>query len=167
MTDPYPHPSPLPDTDLVLARELEVPASLLWRAWTEPEHLVRWFTPRPWKTVSARIELRPGGAFEFEMESPEGERFPHRACYLEIVEGRRLVWTDALHAGFRPAASGGLPFRFTAAIDLEPVGPRRVRYRATAMHASAADRDEHAKLGFHEGWGTVLEQLVEHVRSIA
>jgi uncharacterized protein YndB with AHSA1/START domain len=154
------------DTDLVLERSLEVPASLLWRAWTEPEHLVRWFTPRPWKTVSATIDLRAGGGFEFVMESPEGERFPHRACYLEVIEGRHIVWTDALHAGFRPAASGGLPFRFTAAIDIEPTGARSVSYRATAMHATTADRDEHAKLGFHEGWGAALDQLLEHVRTL-
>lgn len=154
-----------PDTDLVLERTIDVPPQLVWRVWTEPKHLVQWFTPRPWKTVEAHIDLRPGGAFDFVMESPEGERTPHHACYLEVVEGRRIVWTDALRAGFRPSASGGLPFRFTAVLEIEPHGAG-TRYRAIAMHASTADREHHAELGFHEGWGAALEQLVEHARSL-
>ena len=84
-----------PRLDLVLERVVEVPPELVWKAWTEPEHLKRWFTPLPWTTVECEIDLRPGGIFRTVMRSPEGQDHPNMGCYLEVVPNRRLVWTDA------------------------------------------------------------------------
>src|SRR5690606_3788808 len=78
-----------PELDLVLERVVDVPPELVWRAWTEPEHLKKWFTPAPWKTVDCEIDLRPGGIFRTVMEGPEGQRFSGSSCYLEVVENRR------------------------------------------------------------------------------
>jgi uncharacterized protein YndB with AHSA1/START domain len=89
------------------------------------------------------------------MRSPEGVEHPNSGCYLEIVENRRLVWTDALLAGYRPS---GQPF-MTAAILLEPDG-KGTRYTAIAMHANGESRRKHEEMGFHQGWATALDQLV-------
>ena len=78
-------------------------------------------------------------------------------CVLEVVENRRFVWTEAMGPGFRPVASD-LPF--TAIITMEPAGSG-TRYRAVAVHGSTETRTEHEKMGFHEGWGAALDQLVE------
>ena len=51
------------DLDLVLERVVDVPAHLIWKAWTEPEELKPWFCPKPWRTTEAEIDLRPGGIF--------------------------------------------------------------------------------------------------------
>lgn len=75
-----------PKLDLRLERTIDVSPSLVWKAWTEPEHIVHWFTPAPWKTVECKIDLRPGGEFCSVMESPEGERFPNVGCYLESFQ---------------------------------------------------------------------------------
>ena len=81
---------------------------------------------------------------------------------------QRLVWTDALHPGYRPAfkplASGPAAF-FTAVLTLLPQG-QKTRYVATVMHRDEADRKRHEELGFHDGWGTVLDQLVEYARTM-
>jgi uncharacterized protein YndB with AHSA1/START domain len=90
-------------TDLPLERVIDVPPALVWRAWTEPQLLMQWWTPRPWKTVACDIDLQPGGIFHTVMQSPEGEKFPYTGCYLEIVKNRRLVWTFLLGPGYRPA----------------------------------------------------------------
>jgi uncharacterized protein YndB with AHSA1/START domain len=152
--------------DLVLERVVDVPPELVWQAWTRPEHIVEWFTPAPWKTLDCEIDLRPGGKFKTTMLSPEGEKFPNLGCYLDIVENRRLVWTDALLPGFRPSLAKPMnSFSYlTAIISLEPQG-KGTKYTATALHRDAEDRKRHEEMGFFEGWGTVLDQLVALMRT--
>lgn len=152
------HPKVNPALDLVLERVVDVPPELVWRAWTEPEHLKRWFTPAPWTTVDCRIDLRPGGVFSTTMRSPEGEVQPASAgCFLGVERERRLVFTDALGPGYRPNKE---PF-MTAVILLKPEGGG-TRYTAIAMHADEASKRRHEKMGFHSGWGKALDQLVEY-----
>lgn len=149
-----------PKLDLVLEREVDVPVELVWTAWTTPHHLKEWFVPKPWTITRCEIDLRPGGAFNTTMRSPEGEEFPNNGCFLEIVEHRRLVFTDALLPGFRPAEK---PF-FTAALLLEPNG-QGTRYTAIAIHGSEESRKSHEEMGFHDGWGTVAGQMVDYIKS--
>jgi uncharacterized protein YndB with AHSA1/START domain len=157
-----PLPKHDPTLDLVLERVVDVPAALVWEAWTTPEHLKAWFTPRPWRTVECEIDLRPGGVFRTVMQSPTGERFDTVGCFLEIVPGERLVWTPVLLPGWRPAT--GARFSFTAVVDIEALG-EKTRYVAVAMHSEAAGRTQHEEMGFHSGWGAALEQLVDHMKS--
>ena len=96
-----------PQFDLLLERVVDVPRELVWRAWTTPELLKKWFTPRPWETIDCELELRPGGIFRTTMRSPEGEECPVLGCFLEVVENERLVWTEALGPGFRPLQKSG------------------------------------------------------------
>ena len=152
--------------DLVLERVVDVPPELVWKAWTKPEHVVKWFTPAPWTTRDCEIDLRVGGQFRFVMRSPEGEDFPNVACYLEIVPNRKLVWTDALEGNFRPAPPDpGAGFRMTAALLLEPASGG-TRYTAIAMHSDAGARKKHEDMGFHDGWGKALDQLVAHAKTM-
>ncbi len=152
---------PDPKLDLVLEREIDVPSDLVWAAWTTPEHLVHWFAPAPWTITECEVDLRPGGKLQFVMKSPEGQEFPNVGCYLEVVPKERLVWTDALLPGYRPSAE---PF-FTAVISLEPRGNGTL-YRAVAIHKDEDGRKKHEEMGFHEGWGMVLDQLVAHVKAM-
>jgi uncharacterized protein YndB with AHSA1/START domain len=152
---------PDPKLDLVLERIVDVPRELVWAAWTRPEHLKVWFTPRPWTVSDCEIDLRPGGIFRTVMRSPEGQEFPNIGCYLEVVPNERLVFTDALLPGYRPSEN---PF-FTAIITIEPNG-NGTRYVAIAMHRNEAGRKQHEEMGFHQGWGTALDQLVAHAKAI-
>ena len=154
-----------PALDLVLERIVDVPPALVWQAWTTPRHLMEWFVPKPWSLSSCELDLRPGGLFKTVMRSPEGQEFPNLGCYLEIVPQQRLAWTDALQPGFRPAlaASSCLPTFMTAIICLEAHGSG-TRYTAIALHGDEAGRKKHEEMGFHEGWGTCLDQLVAYVK---
>lgn len=145
--------------DLAFERLVELPPEAIWRAWTTPALITQWFTPAPWETIASEIDLRPGGRFYTVMRSPEGQSFPHEGCYLAIEPNKRLVWTNALGPDFRPAdSSGGGPV-ITAEITLTPEGSG-TRYRALARHATAADCQAHAAMGFEEGWGKALDQLI-------
>jgi len=159
-----------PKLDLVFERTVDVPRELIWKAWTQPEHLMPWFCPLPWKTIACEIDLRPGGIFRTVMLSPEGQEFPNLGCYLEVLENEKLVWTNALTPGFRPAPSSAANagdiagFAFTATIALAPHGNGTI-YTATVIHADEASREKHAAMGFREGWGKALDQLVSHAKS--
>lgn len=150
---------PDPKLDLVLERIVDVPPNLVWAAWTKPEYLKKWFTPAPWRTVECEIDLRPGGIFRTVMRSPEGQEFPITGCYLEVIENEKLVWTAALTAGYRPQNAGGFGPLFTAVILLEPHGAG-TKYTAIAIHADEDAAKGHADMGFHDGWGKALDQLV-------
>jgi uncharacterized protein YndB with AHSA1/START domain len=152
--------TPDPELDLVLVREVDVPVELVWEAWTTPESVKQWFCPKPWSVTECEIDLRPGGIFRTVMRSPEGQEFPNMGCYLDIVPGRRLIFTDALLPGFRPSPK---PF-FTAATIFEPI-PKGTRYTAMAIHGGPDARKTHEDMGFHSGWGTVVDQLVAHIKA--
>jgi uncharacterized protein YndB with AHSA1/START domain len=155
---------PDPKLDLVLERFVDVPREMVWAAWTVPELVKQWFTPVPWQTVECEIDLRPGGIFRTVFRSPDGRETPNVGCYLEVIKNEKLVWTSALAPGFRPSSSAfpGVPL-ITAIIALESQG-KGTKYTAIAMHEDEKERDKHEKMGFHEGWGTVLDQLVAMIK---
>ena len=156
--------------DLRIERTLDAPRDLVWKAWTDPEHIKRWWAPRPYQTPECEIELRPGGKFYTLMTGPEGFHEAGTACILEAVPGERIVWTSALSEGYRPnefPPEGCGAFPFTAIHTFEDAGGGKTRYTATVLHRNAADRDAHAAMGFQDGWGTCADQLGEVARELA
>jgi uncharacterized protein YndB with AHSA1/START domain len=161
---------PDPELDLLFERIVDVAPEDIWDAWTTPEQILHWFTPSPWKTVACEIDLRPGGKFSTVMRSPEGQEFPNLGCYLEVIKNERLVWTNALEPDFRPSRRPEetpghecAEFSMTAVIALEP-HEKGTKYTALVMHANKEDRAKHEKMGFQEGWGIALDQLVAMVK---
>jgi len=155
--------------DLVLERTLDAPRDLVWRAWTDPEQVKRWWAPKPYETPEVEIDLRPGGIFRFRMTGPDDFEEDSAGCVLEVVEGEKIAWTSALGPGWRPAMldeEGCAAFPMTAIVSFEDAPGGRTFYRAVALHRDAADRDTHEKMGFHEGWGTVAGQLEQVARAL-
>lgn len=148
--------------DLLFRRDLDAPRDKVWRCWTEPELMMRWFTPSPWTTVHAEVDLRPGGASVVVMRGPDGDEHVHRGLYLEVVPGERLVFTDAFRSAWEPSEK---PF-MTGIVTLADAGPGRTRYTARVRHWTMADREAHEAMGFHAGWGKAAEQLETTARSI-
>lgn len=151
--------------DLKIERIVDLSKELIWKAWTTPEHLVHWFCPKPWSVSECEIDLRPGGIFRTTMKSPEGEEFPNVGCILEIVPNQRLVWTDVLLPGFRPAkrVQSGADLMFTGFVLLEDY-QGKTKYTAIAKHKDSEDCQKHKEMGFHEGWSVVLDQLIDYMK---
>lgn len=151
------------DLDLELVRDVPVSPSAVFEAWTDPDSLKQWFAPRPYSIALCEVDLRPGGGFRTVMNDPDGEQMMDgTSCYIEVVPNERLVWTSALTAGYRPQGSD-MPF--TAILEFRANGSGGCQYRAVAVHADAAGAKQHAEMGFHDGWGTVVDQLVQHIQA--
>lgn len=132
-------PTPFnPRFDLMLERVVDVPPAFVWRAWTKPVDLRKWFCPRPWRVSACDIDLRPGGRFFTRMEGPNGESHEGEGCYLEIVKNRRLIWTSMLGPDYRPGDGGVIAM--TGCLLLSP--PARARATApsccTGLRATAS-----------------------------
>lgn len=143
-----------PDRDLVLTRLVDAPRAKLFKAWTDPELLKRWFAPLPYTTPHAELDVRPGGASLVVMRGPDGGDFPNRGVYLEVVPYTRIVLTDAYVSAWQPS---GKPF-MTVIVTFEAEAGK-TRYTARVRHWTVADRETHESMGFHQGWGQCADQL--------
>jgi uncharacterized protein YndB with AHSA1/START domain len=152
-----------PRLDLTIDRVIKAPRQAVWNAWSNPASFEQWWIPAPAKCKVREMDMRPGGGLVTEMSEDGGEFTPHlKACFLDIEEFRRIVFTNALTGGWRPAEQ---PF-MTAIVTFED-HPQGTSYQAHVMHKDNADRNMHAEMGFYDGWGTVIEQLAHMVEGAA
>lgn len=139
--------------ELVLTRVFDAPRPLVFKAWTEPDRLVRWWGPHGFTTPSCKMDVRPGGAFRFCMRGPEGDDHWLRGAYREVVEPERLVFTWAWEG------DGGKPGHETVlTVTFEERGARTRLTLHQAVFESASARDAH-----RGGWTSGLECLAEYL----
>lgn len=147
------------ELDLTLSRIIKAPRAAIWKAWTNPEQFAQWWVPEPARCKVVRLETKPGGALVTEISENGGAFAPHLdACFLAVDDQQRIVFTNALTGGWRPAMQ---PF-MTAIITLSD-HPEGTDYSAHVMHKNPGDRKMHADMGFYDGWGTVAAQLAKMV----
>jgi len=154
-----------PRLDLTLDRVIRAPRDIVWRAWTDPAQLAQWWVPAPTVARIEQLDVRPGGAFVTSM-SDDGTAFvPHTdAVFLVVDEGARLVFSNAIDSGWRPASPE--PVAMTAEIVFGEHADG-TDYRVVVRHADPATRDRHEQLGFFDGWGAVTEALAALAESRA
>ena len=150
-----------PELDLVLTREIDAPRAILWQCWTRPEHIPHFFVPRPHRVTACEIDLRVGGRFNTTFDV-DGTAMENKGVWLELIRDEKLVFTDAYTEGWKPAPD---PF-MTAIVTFEDIGDGRTRYTAVARHRNADAAQSHREMGFHDGWGTVVDQLEDYARGL-
>lgn len=153
--------TPADDRELVLTRYIDVPREKLYRCWTEPDLIKQWFTPQPWTTVEAEVDVRPGGSSLIVMADPEGNRFPNPGVYLDVVPNERIVLTDAFTEAWKPSEKAFMVATIT--FEKENGG---TRYTARCRHWTAEDRKAHEDMGFHTGWGQATDQLTALAKTL-
>ena len=156
--------TPNPDLDLVLERTVPVAPDRVWAAWTEPGAAGAVVHPGAVEDGACDLDVRPGGRCITTMESPEGEQFPNAGCYLQVEPERLLVFTSAMTEGFRPVspANGDRRRPPLHGPHRDHAGRRRRHPLPGGRHARrpATAAERHGEMGFHEGWGAALDQLV-------
>ena len=141
------------DRVLVITREFDAPRSLVFKAWTDPEHMVHWFGPRGFKSTVLKNDLRPGGAYRIHMLGPDGDHWT-QGVYREVVPPERLVmvgsWADAHGNPTRPETTLTLLF--------EDHGGKTKLTLHNAVFESVTARDAH-----QSGWNSSLDCLAEYL----
>jgi uncharacterized protein YndB with AHSA1/START domain len=141
---------------LVITRILNAPRELVFKAWTRPEHLVRWWGPRDFTLPYCAMDFRAGGAYRFCMRSPEGVDHWVWGQYREIIEPERLVFTwdrDDLD-GVRYQSNTLVVVTFA-----EHEGKTKMTLRHT-LFQTPSDCHEHGL-----GWAECLDRMVRHAES--
>jgi uncharacterized protein YndB with AHSA1/START domain len=78
---------------LAVTRLVNAPRELVWKLWTEPEHIKHWWGPNGFTNTISKMDVRVGGTWEFVMHGPDGKDYPNKHEYIEVVKPEKLVMT--------------------------------------------------------------------------
>lgn len=163
MNMPLPQASADSLCDAVITRVLDAPRELVFRCWTEPAHVARWWLPPGFSPAGCEIDLRVGGRFFLAMRSPQGENFPCEGVYEEIVPPELLVFQglgDEHHA-----CGSGLPPRGRVRVHFAEQGAQ-TRLTIHARFSSAQAREAAMAMGFDTSWQGALEGFAAYLVSL-
>jgi uncharacterized protein YndB with AHSA1/START domain len=147
------------DDQILIEREFDAPAALVWRALTEPDLVKRWWAGKRGEVTSAEIDLRVGGAWRYVMSAHGGEfEVAFHGEYRELVEGERIVSTEVFE-GFPDAAS-------VNTMTLVEAGGRTT-LRTLVQHSSQEHRDGHVNSGMEGGLQESFDALEAVAKSLA
>jgi uncharacterized protein YndB with AHSA1/START domain len=161
-----------PDHDFVITRVFSAPRDLVFKAWTEPEHMARWWGPRICTCPVCEMDVRPGGAYRIVMRMPDTVEYPVTGIFREVVKPERIVMT--LDCTGHPAAWHDLVKPNREKADVNPAGilvatvtfdetdgwtKLTVRIRFDSVEI----RDAMLKMGMNEGWSQSLDRLQENL----
>ena len=144
--------------ELIITRVFDAPRELVFQAWTEPEHLARWWGPKDFTNPVCEVDLRPGGAIFIDMRSPDGVSYPTKGVFHEIVEPERLVLSTS---GFEDEAGNPrLEVRHTVTF-VEHQGKTRVTLQCVVVKSGPEVEASLAEM--EQGWNESLDRLVEEL----
>jgi len=136
--------------ELTITRIFDASRDLVFKAWSKPEHLTRWFGPKGFTVTSCEVDFRAGGVFRFVLRGPDGKDYPFDGEYVEIVEPERIVFRGNIH---------DVPGQdvVTTVTFAENEGKTKLTVHQTYAFESDATR------GAPIGWSQTLDHLAEYV----
>src|SRR6202795_4626107 len=122
------------DREIRGTRVFHAPRELVWKVWTEPEHIGKWWGPNGFTTTTHKMEVKAGGVWRFVMHGPDGRDYQNKITFEEAVRPERIVYS---HGG----AVDGEPVQFKTTVVFEDLGRRtRIIWRADFPSATKRDR---------------------------
>ena len=150
--------------ELFIERIFDAPRELLWKAWTDPQHIMRWWGPKDFTAPVAKIDFRVGGTYLFCMRSPDGQDYYSTGVYREIVPLQRIVYTDSFadeNGKVVSAAHYGMgedfPLELLVTLTFEDYEDGKTRF--TLRHAGMPEGQDSEMAGL--GWNQSLDKLAE------
>jgi uncharacterized protein YndB with AHSA1/START domain len=158
------------DNELVLTRDFDAPRELVFKAWSEPERLQRWWGPKGFNLEVSKLDLRPGGMFLYSQRSPDGQVMWGKFVYQEITAPEKLVFIQSfsdeegntLRAPFSPV----WPLEIINNLTLtEKEGKTTLTLRGGPINATEEELKafEEMRPMIQQGFGGTFEQLTDYL----
>lgn len=151
------------EQEFIVERQFTAPRTLMFQAFTQPEHIKHWWAPQPFTIPVCTIDLRPGGIWHYSMRSPEGQDHWARSVYSEIVPPEKLVYTSTF-ADEHANPTEGIPEHLTTVTFTEEAGKTRVT--ALIQFASVAAMKTALDMGMQQGMNMTWDYLAEYVQDL-
>lgn len=153
------------DLEIILTRIFNAPRDLVFKVWTEPQHIAQWWGPKGFTTKVTEMDLRPGGKWRYVMIGPDGAEYPAKGVFREVISLEQIVATDEFDQGFDQVIKADLPQGMvTSAIFEDLDGKTKLTLRI--LHPSAEDRRKHEAMGVVAGWNSSFDCLDEHLAKL-
>ena len=117
------------DREIVSTHVFDAPRELVFKAWTDPDHLARWWGPQGFTSTFHEFDLRPGGLWRFVLHGPDGTDYQNKSVFREIVKPERIVFDHV----------SGPRFQVTATFT-EEAGKTEVTFRMLFKTAAECDK---------------------------
>lgn len=158
--------------EFVISRAFDVPREFMFKVWTDPEHMKRWWGPKGFRVVSYKMDLRPGGVYHYCIRSPDGHDMWGKFVYREIVKPERIVFvnsfSDEKGDTTRHPMSPTWPLEMLSTITFtEQAGGTTVTVRWAPLNATEEERKtfEAEFESMQKGWTGTMDQLTEYLAS--
>ena len=144
-------------TEIVIERVFDAPRELVWKAWTDPEHVAQWWGPRGMTTRVDELDLRPGGNWRYVMLAPNGSEYPQHGTFREVVAPKRIVTSAKFEMGADVHQEVVLTYQF------DDLGGKT---KITLTHTSPEVLGQEEAMGIAEGWNSNFDCLVDHLPTL-
>jgi uncharacterized protein YndB with AHSA1/START domain len=145
------------DREIVLTRTFNAPRTLVWQAWTQPEHVSKWWGVQGLEITSCTIHLHVGGGYRYVLRGPDGAEYAFTGVYREVVPPERLVYTDSFE---------GMPDKAAVVTVTFAEQDGKTTLTSRSLYQSASDRDAHIQSGMEAGMRESMDQLAAHLQSL-
>jgi uncharacterized protein YndB with AHSA1/START domain len=154
----------------VTTRVYDAPRERVWQAWTEAERLKQWFSPRDFKTISNKLELRPGGMYHYHLRMPDGGELWGKWTFREIVKPEKLVFvnsfSDEKGGTARHPMSPNWPRQLLTIVTFEEQGAK-TKLSVSWQPLDATDLEnqtfEAGRDSMKQGWAGTLDNLLAYL----
>lgn len=153
--------------ELVITRVFDAPKERVWQAWTNPEHLKKWWGPKTYSCPECEIDLRVGGKFTNSMMGPDGKIIWGTGTYKEIIPNQKLVFTDSFadeKGNVVPSeyyGMQGMPLEMLVTVILEEDNGKT---KMTMIHAGLPEGEHSA--GAKIGWNSSFDKMAELLKQL-
>jgi len=146
------------DREIVGSRIMDAPPELVFKAYTDPELIPRWWGPRRYATTVDKMDLRPGGVWRFVHRAADGGEYAFNGVYREIVPPKRLVYT------FNYEGAPG--HEAVETVTFEEAEGGKTRMTDHLLFETREERDGMLNSGMEEGAAETIDRLAELLREL-